>query len=121
MASRRRWCDGWSDGLACAPGSGCRVYLRGQRFEWNDGAQVDAATRGAQALWRHCQLCLWKRWWNLWPESISRRHAGRRHRNRSPWLVAGIHRNPWSLRAGRHGRALRGDRARSDDIGFDDL
>jgi len=40
---------------------------------------------------------------------------------RGPWLAAGIHRNPWRLRAGWHGCALRGDRARSHDIGIDDL
>ena len=36
-------------------------------------------------------------------------------------LVAGIHRNPWRLRAGRHGCALRGHRTGSYDIGAHDL
>ncbi len=55
------------------------------------------------------------------PELVSRRHAGRRHRHSGSQFVAGIHGHAGSVRAGGHGRGLCRHRARSHDLGADDL
>ena len=54
-------------GLVCAPGPGRWLQLCRQRPQRYDGAQVDAAASGAQAIWSHHQLRLRQCRWNLRP------------------------------------------------------
>ena len=107
--------------MVCAAGPRRRLRICRRRTQRQHGLPDDAAADRAEALRRHYQLRLRQRRRHLRTCVIHRRDGRRHSWHSSSSSVPCLYCDCGCLRVGWHGRRLRRNRSRTNDLSIDDL